>query len=156
MKRAAIVAVLLVVIVGVGLWMAGCSRKTQAPPTTGVTGPGPAPPPGPGGAPTAGAFTYVCPDHPDQKSPTPAKCPTCGKPMKADTTDPVEYVCPMHPDEVKSEPGECGKCGMLLEARPSKAAEPATGKEKAEPAAPPTEEKGTTPPGADKGDSGST
>ena len=156
MKRAVIVVVLLVVIVGVGLYATGCSRKTAAPPVTSpVTGP---PPSGtPGGTATPSAFTYVCPDHPDQKSDKPAKCPTCDKPMKADTTEPVEYFCPMHPEVVSSEPGVCEKCGgMVLQARPAGGVTPPTGGEKAEPGAPPAEGKDKPAGEPAKGDSGDT
>jgi len=157
MKRAVTVVVLLVVIVGVGLYATGCPRKSQAPPVTGPVGTGPMPPVAPGGPATPSAFTYVCPDHPDQKSDKPAKCPTCDKPMKADTTEPVEYFCPMHPDVVQSEPGVCEKCGgMVLQARPAGGVAPPTAGEKAEPAAPSTEGKDKPPSEPEKGEAGTT
>jgi len=157
MKTVAMVAVALVLVVGVGLYAAGCSREEAKPPLTGPVPPtGPVAPPVP---PVEGAFTYVCPEHADQTSPTPAKCPTCQKPMKADTTEPVEYFCPMHPEVVQSEPGECQKCegGMVLQARAvGSAPEPAGDTKDASVAPPGDEEKSAEPSETEKGDSGTT
>ena len=155
MKRAVLSVTLLVVVVGVGLLAAGCSRKTETPPMTGPIGPK-----GSGVPPIPAALTYVCPDHADQKSDTPAKCPTCQKPMKADTTEPVEYFCPKHPDAAASEPGECQECGdgTLLQARVAGIASPTppTGDVKTEPATPPTGDEGEAPAEPEKGEAGTT
>jgi hypothetical protein len=106
----------------------------------------------------SGAFTYVCPEHADQTSPTSAKCPTCEKPMKADTTQPVEYFCPTHPEVVQSEPGECSKCegGVLLQARAAGMAPPGAGGDKAGPAPPSGDETDTPPEADEKTDAGTT
>jgi hypothetical protein len=153
MKRAAMVVVLLVVIAGVGLYASGCTHQEARSPVAGPVGPtGPMRPDAP---PVAGTFTYVCPDHADQTSSTPAKCPICGKPMKADTSEPVEYFCPTHPDVVQPEPGECPKCGAVLEARAVTAPVPGGEAKDASPT-PPSAEPGKTPAEPEKGDAGTT
>ncbi|MBM3501720.1 MAG: hypothetical protein FJX74_23955 [Armatimonadetes bacterium] len=159
MKRAVSAVVVLLVVAGMGVRTAGCSRDEAKPPVAGPIGPtGPGGPGGAGGPMMPLAFTYVCPDHADQTSATPAKCPTCDKPMKADTTMPVEYSCPMHPEVVQSEPGECSKCegGMLLPARPAGGAAPPDEHQAAEPVTPPDEDKAGEPAEPEKGEADTT
>jgi hypothetical protein len=112
----------VVVICGVALIAAGCTRQTAPPPVKGPLGPMP----GPGSMPGMMKFSYVCPTHADQKSDQPGKCPTCQAFLKADTDQPVEYFCPMHPGAVKTEPGECDQCRppMALQARATGAGAP--------------------------------
>jgi len=62
---------------------------------------------------------YVCPMHPEIRSPSPGTCPKCGMALELDTPSlpSQEYVCPMHPQIVRQEPGNCPICGMALEPR---------------------------------------
>jgi hypothetical protein len=129
MARASAVVVLLFVVV-LAVYATGCAKKE--PPMPGpVTGPiEPLPDEPLGATPAAtGEYTYVCPEHADQTSDEPEKCPVCEEYMKADTEEEVEYYCPDHPEIVQDEPGEHE--GVFLKARPKAAAtdEPAVEEE---------------------------
>jgi Cu+-exporting ATPase len=71
--------------------------------------------------PSAEGAEYVCPMHPEEKSPGPASCNLCGMAleprMPAAPSVKTEYTCPMHPEVVQDTPGNCPKCGMALEPR---------------------------------------
>lgn len=56
-------------------------------------------------------FTYVCPEHADETSDDPAKCSVCDAYMVADTDEVVEYYCAMCDDGAQDEPGCCEACG---------------------------------------------
>ena len=80
-------------------------------------GPKPAPTPPP--AQRAGS-AFICPMHPEVRSPVPGSCPDCGMALEPEVpvaTTKVEYVCPMHPEIVRDAPGACPICGMALEPR---------------------------------------
>lgn len=119
MLRVSALAVVLVVVV-VAVYATGCAKKE--PPEPGpLVGPVEPLPDDPSGAgPVAmGQYTYVCPDHPDQTSDEPGKCPVCEEYMRADTEEEVEYYCPDDPAIVQDEPGEHE--GAFLIARPKAA-----------------------------------
>ncbi len=141
MRNSALTMALVAAWAGLALW-GGCragrhaQKPGQAPPVSEAQPPRmDVPPPTPAESvpsppseadsrettePPAEEFTYYCPDHPDQRSEVPAKCPICDKPMAADTQEAVEYYCPVHPEVVSDSPGVCEKqgCdGLPLKAR---------------------------------------
>jgi hypothetical protein len=71
-------------------------------------------------APLAGP--YLCPDHPDTMTTTPAKCgvPGCGKDLVPKKPEPVIYSCPEHPENVTVGPAKCGKTGCGKDLLPKK------------------------------------
>lgn len=119
MLRVSALVVVLVVVV-LALYATGCTKKQPVDQGLAV---GPIEPlpdePGPIEPGAAGEYTYVCPEHPDQTSHEPGKCPICEAYMEADTEDEVEYYCPDHPEFVQDEPGEHE--GVALVARPKAA-----------------------------------
>jgi P-type Cu+ transporter len=70
-------------------------------------------------APRSDARVYVCPMHPEARSPSPGACPKCGMALEPETpaapTTRTEWTCPMHPQIVRDGPGNCPICGMALE-----------------------------------------
>jgi Cu+-exporting ATPase len=64
---------------------------------------------------------FICPMHPEVRSPEPGPCPKCGTALEplspVAVTEIIEYTCPMHPEIVRDEPGSCPICGMALEPR---------------------------------------
>ena len=83
--------------------------------------PKPAPVPAPTPEPTPGASAvFICPMHPEVRSPVAGSCPDCGMALEPEVpvaTTKVEYVCPMHPEIVRDARGACPICGMALEPR---------------------------------------
>ncbi|MBI3857977.1 MAG: HEAT repeat domain-containing protein [Planctomycetes bacterium] len=72
--------------------------------------------------PPPAAGLYVCPEHSDILTTTPAKCgkPGCGKDLVPKKPDPVNYVCPDHPDVMTLTPAKCGKPGCGKDLVPKK------------------------------------
>ncbi|HEV3027110.1 MAG TPA: HEAT repeat domain-containing protein, partial [Planctomycetota bacterium] len=70
--------------------------------------------------PSSGLF--VCPEHPDVITTTPARCgvPGCGKDLIPKRAEPVIYVCPDHPTNVTTTPAKCGKPGCGKDLLPKK------------------------------------
>jgi Cu+-exporting ATPase len=90
-----------------------------APATPTVLAPASPSVPQPAAEASAGAV-FVCPMHPEVRSPTHAPCPECGMALEPEVpiaATKVEYVCPMHPEVVRDAPGACPICGMALEPR---------------------------------------
>jgi HEAT repeat protein len=65
---------------------------------------------------------YVCPDHPETVTTTPAVCgvPGCGKELVPKKPAPVLYSCPDHPDNVTVGPSKCGRPGCGKDLVPKK------------------------------------
>jgi hypothetical protein len=79
---------------------------------------GPVPPAGP----SSGTGLYVCPDHAEIQTTTPAKCgkANCGKELIPKKADAVIYSCPDHADVLTSTPAKCGRPGCGKDLVPKK------------------------------------
>lgn len=63
---------------------------------------------------------YICSEHPDIVTTTPAKCGLCNKDLLPKRPDPVIYVCPDHPRIITSNPAKCGVTGCGKDLLPKK------------------------------------
>lgn len=65
---------------------------------------------------------YICPEHPDVMTTTPAKCgvPGCGRDLVPKKPDPVIYACPDHPGNMTTTPAKCGVSGCGKDLLPKK------------------------------------
>jgi Cu+-exporting ATPase len=98
----------------------GMIRPESAPAPAKPSARTPAPRPDAPAADPAAGTVFICPMHPEVRSPTHGTCPDCGMALEPEVPVPatkVEYVCPMHPEVVRDEPGACPICGMALEPR---------------------------------------
>ena len=75
-------------LLAIGLPLAGCGKKSAAPPQkTGVSAPAPA-------KATPAATVYTCPMHPEVKSDKPGKCPKCGMTLELKKTAALPMTAP--------------------------------------------------------------
>lgn len=65
---------------------------------------------------------YLCPEHTDILTTTPARCgvPGCGKELVPKKPDPVLYVCPDHAKIMTTTPAKCGITGCGKDLLPQK------------------------------------